>query len=225
MATTRELLSTVKNVSAGGITPQDFPFKDPQIIAWIDYHADFLRKRDIDDKGFVDASNIQDLGCYPLTKIDEADCTLVNWGTDIKYVDMPNNLQLKRSNSVTFFGFVNKITSIPFKDTNIMGLNDYIRFPSKNQLSASQIGTRIYVRGANALNLCYVNIQGVFESPTQVKVCPTEGSIPTCRDWDCQYPLGSHLIAEMCQRIWSIEMKLGLDMAQIEQKQGEIKPI
>ena len=236
MATLNQIVATIKNVYSGGITKVDFPFRDAQLAFIVDYHSDILRKIDIDTKGYIDTTNIQDLGCMKLTKIDSADCSLVNFGTDIKYVDIPNVLQLKKTNGIEFFGSVDKQYIIPFKDPSIVGYDRYIRFPKKIGLSASQIGSRIYVRGANAVNLCYVNIRGVFETPSQVYSCPSENTNPTCYDWDCQYPLGQHLLSGfllpngqyiqgLFERILNGELKLGISAAEIAKTDNQVNPV
>lgn len=235
MATLNQIVATIKNIYSGGITKVDFPFRDAQLAFMVDYHAALLRKLDIDTKGYIDMSNIQDLGCQLLTKIDAADCTLVNYGTDIKYVDIPPTLQLKKINAIEFFGSVDKTQTIPFKDPSIVGYDKYILFKNKMALSASQIGTRIYVRGANAVDLCYVNIRGVFETPSQVVSCDSAGT-QTCYDWDCPYPIGQHLltgfilpngqyIQGLFERILNGEMKLGIAREEFLQDDKQSNPV
>lgn len=236
MATLNQIVDTIKNIYSGGITKVDFPFRDAQIAFMVDYHSALLRKLDIDSKGFIDSSNIQDLGCQKLTKIDAADCTLVNFGTDIKYVDIPNTLQLKKANAIEYFGSIDKTTIIPIKDPDIIPYDRYIRFPKNIGISASQIGNRIYVRGANAVDLCYVNIRGAFQTPSQVMSCNSFDTEPTCYDWDCQYPIGEHLLSDwvlpngqpilgLFSRILNNEMKLGLTEAQMQQADKQVNPV
>jgi hypothetical protein len=152
------------------------------------------------------------------------------------YVNVPPTLQLRKSNAISFFGMVDKTTIIPFKDANIVAYNKYIRFPKYLGISASLIGNRIYVRGANATGLCWVNIRGIFQTPSQVYSCPSENDIPTCFDWDCQYPIGQHLlesfldargqpVAGLFERILSFDMKLGLSAAQFAKTDTEVNPI
>ena len=174
MLTLNKIVATVKNMSSGGITPVDFPFRDAQIAHIVDSVADSLRITDINYKGFIDDSNVQDLGCVPLHQVDAADCDNVILGQDVKVAYIPSTLQLERVSAIKFFGFLDKVRVIPMYDTDIVPLNPYIMFPGKTGVSASQIGNKIYVRGANALNLCYVNIRGAFQMPSTVEHYPTQ---------------------------------------------------
>jgi hypothetical protein len=234
MATLNEIVYSLKNMSSGGKTPVDFPFSDAQIAHFVDNNASSLRIDDINAKGFIDNSNIQDLGCQLLTKVDSADCTLVNFGVDVKYLDIPATLQLKKNNAIEFFGMVDKTTIIPFYDVDIVPYNRYIRFPKKLGISASLIGSRIYVRGANALNLCYVNVRGAFQLPSQVESCTSEGATHTCYDWNCQYPIGQHLLethyinGQAIEGLYSRVLKelgFGMQNSEMQLTKTEIKPV
>lgn len=232
--TLNQIVYTIKNLASGGKTPNDFPFSDAQIAFMVDNHASSLRIDDINAKGFIDNSNIQDLGCQLLTKVDAADCNAVNFGVDVKYLDIPAPLQLKKSNAIEFFGMVDKTTIIPFYDVDIVPYNRYIRFPKKLGINASLIGSRIYVRGVNALDLCWVNVRGAFQLPSTVESCPSVGATPTCYDWDCPYPIGQHLlethyingvpVAGLFERVLK-EMGYGMQNAEVQAQKTNIVPV
>lgn len=208
--TQREILYDIMNTPNGGLTPNEFGYDESQVIKWIDTHAAFLRSRDINQKGFIDDSLVQDLGCQTLTKVDAADCD-IKWGTDIKKLDIPATLQLasKKIGALVFVGFIDKVTPIQLKPQEQMYLNQHSQYKSNLGLVCFQIGNTLYFHGANAVNLCYVNVRGVFETPTIVRTCASPTADEECFDLDCQYPICEILIPELKERIWNLEMRVG----------------
>jgi hypothetical protein len=223
MATLKELVFNLFNTPNGGKTPNDFGISLAQGAFWVNYHAAALVKKDIEDKGFIDDSNVQDLGVLTLSKVDQADSNVILWATDVKKVVIPQLLQIANTsvNSIKFFGFIDKVTNIPLCNSEVIGLQQYRQFPKKPDIWSYNIGNTIYVLGKDALDLCFVNVRGVFEFPTMIKNCTFDTATEDCFNWDCPYPIGQHLLSGhydvrgnyvqgLFERIWNIEMKLSL---------------
>lgn len=226
-STLNQIVYNIKNVHSGGLSSSDFPFSDENIAYWVQYYGNMLRKAEIEKQGYIDDSNIQDLGCVPLTKVDVADCD-VKYGYDVKKVALPSTLRIViPTPSITFFGMIDKQTSIPFRDADAIQLNKYVQFPKAIKLSAWQDGNTIYVLGANAVNLCYVNVRGVFENPAQIATFKI-GESEMCYDWDSTYPINDNLLPQLYSLIRENELNVAQKQIQIirHEKGGEeLKPI
>lgn len=235
MSTLNQLIYNVRNINAGGRGNRALTVSDRQIAFWIKTARAVIytqKGRQEGNKG-IDLEWEQDLGCVTLKTVDQADCAKFEWGDRVKYADIPASI------FVTFFGLIDKRTTINAPEQNFGVLNDFLPYKKTNFYEAQKIGTRYYIypaivegkgntlRNAKArealLKLCTVNIRGIWEDPTLVEMCGADGIEKTCFDWDSTcYPFPSDLEGALYDYI---EQHYIMPMAQFPQdlKNDEIK--
>jgi len=198
MPTFNEVVYNVRNLYSKGLSNRNYKFSDRQILYWAKYVRNDLLYKDIKKDSIINPQYEQDFGCIKLEKIDQANCSNVKWGENIMVATLPKILDLPNNAGLTYFGLIDKVTSIPINLTDAI-LDDYSPYKRANKISAQIIGNQVYV--ANALDLCWVNARGVADDPTTIQSCGTDNEVK-CIDWDKDcYPIPSHL-----ERIWFDEI-------------------
>jgi hypothetical protein len=202
MVTGNEILSNIKNMKSGGRATSDFSYSDDNIMHWVSAYGNMLRKKDIETTGEIDDSNVQDLGVQTLVTVDAADSAVIKFGYDIKKLVIPATLQLDKMDSITYLGTIDKgvqsiPTIIPLVKGDAIALRNYTKFPNKIKVKSYLIGNTLYFVGANAINLCYVNVRGIFEDPLEIKYCGVPDGIPVCTDLSCPYPIPEYLLPQL----------------------------
>lgn len=159
---------------------------------WIKTVRNFLIGKDIEKGKSVLATLEQDLGCWPLETVDQADCEECGfkWGDNVKKATIPRILELNEGMGLTFLGLIDKKTRIYVPSSNYGSLDDYLPFKPTNWRYGMMIGfDAIYVYGPGATRLKTVNIRGVFEDPTLTSYYNAMG-VQTCYNKKTmQYPM------------------------------------
>ena len=207
MSTLRQQVYNVRNSNSAGRSHRALTASDRQIAFWIKCARNFLMYADASKKDEVSVGWEQDLGCVTLAKVDQADCPNKEWGEIVQKVSIPRVLDLQDNGGITFFGLIDKRTRIYLPNTNWGSLDDHMPYKKKKWYEAAMIGNAIYLYPSltgEALHdsmaistlkkLCVVNIRGIFEDPTEVTTCASEGVEAVCFDWDNDcYPIPPHI--------------------------------
>lgn len=210
MATLNEMTFNIRNTPQGGRSHRAKGFSDRHIWFMIRacraaiLHEEYLRTREVLPQWE------QDLGCVTLTTVDQADCPSKEWGEVVKMAVIPRLLDLNDGNkvvsenpSLTFFGLIDKRTTIYLPSGNYGVLDDHVPFKPVHERKAMMIGQKIYVHGKDITKLCVVNIRGVWYDPTLTTSCAGEGMEVRCFDTnkDC-YPFPPHLEQMLYDMVW-----------------------
>ena len=192
--TLAQIVSNIRNTPDGGRAQRARRYSDKQIKLWVRETKNTLIYRDVKQNGEPSPQWVMDLGCVPLTTVDQADCPNAEWGEDVKKLVLPKVIDLPNNAGVYFFGLIDKKTRIYLPDGNYGDLDDYVPFQANNKRQAQQIGNNIYLYGKDITKLCWVNLQLIPDDPTEVTLCASENVEPRCYDpnVDC-YPIPSHL--------------------------------
>lgn len=227
MATLNQLIYNVRNVPDGGISNRAKAISDRQIAFWIKYWRSSIINEELEQNPIIDVTWEQDLGCLDLVAVDKADCSKYKWGEDVKKVVIPQLVKISTNKkygiipSLTFVGLIDKATRIPIDLYGYGELDAFVMHSPKKGLSAKLIGNTIYVDGINKnynvvdeTEICTINVRGIFDDPTCIDCCGSDGTI-TCFDWDKDcYPIPPHLEAKLFSRIWQQELGLVMNGAQ-----------
>lgn len=227
MSTLRQLIYNVRNVPDAGIANRAKSISDRQIAYWIKYWRSTIMNEDLEQNPVIDTTWEQDLGCLDLIKVDKADCSKYKWGVDVKKVVIPPLLKISVNRkygvvpSLTFVGLIDKVTRIPIDVFGYGTLDEFVMHSPKKGIQASLIGSTIYIHGFNKNydvvdedELCAINVRGIFDDPTCIDCCGSDGII-SCFDWDKDcYPLPGHLEARLFARIWQQELGLVMQAQQ-----------
>lgn len=166
-------------------------------ITWelVKFHVLNLRaqllKQD-SNKGYTaDPYVIQDLGCVELVRADAAECCQVDVGCNVlrTKLQIPSTIELHHKQLFTRIGPIKKdeepFDYISYEKVPFLKHSKY----TKKRVIAYQTSTSGYmyfvVPDFKLKTMKYVNIQGVFEDPTQVSeftTCPAVES--ACKDCD-----------------------------------------
>jgi len=148
----------------------------------------------------IDDNIIQDLGCVELELIEDRFCEgCEDISTDCVILRskklIPNGIELNHEKMVTRISGVLGITSIPIifidYDQAVYWGNGRYNTKSLGAFIKNNYLYVVYNKGAKNLLLEYVNLQGVFEDPTDVAKFSTCGGTP-CFNWDTtKYPINA----------------------------------
>lgn len=207
--TLNEHISNVQNCPDKGIANRARSITKRQLASWIVATYDFLMTKDVEKYNSVPSNLEQDLGCWPLETVDEADCPKCwQWGDDVKKAVFPAMLECKNGAGLSFFGLIDKRTRITVPTSNYGSLNDYKRFSPKVDWDAYMIGNNtIYIKWLGALGraptLKTVNIRGLLQDPREMVVYDAQGN-KRCYDADFDpFPISSDLVNTLYQIVWS----------------------
>jgi hypothetical protein len=177
-------------------------YSERQVQYWIRITRNFLMTKDVEKGTNIPASFEQDLGCWPLESVDQADCPSWCWGEQVKVARIPDIINIEGNRGLTFFGLIDKRTRIYVPESNLAILDDYQRFPSKVVRTGYMVGTNtIYIKG-DVDKLKTVNVRGIFNDPTLTSYYNELGE-KTCFDKNCtQYPISADLEKVLYQIIF-----------------------
>lgn len=208
MSTLKELISLVRNPPDRGLANRATELTERTIIAWINEVRGFLVSKEIEKNNSFPAALEQDLNCWPLETVDQADCLPGGWewGDNVKKAVFPEVLELKNNMGISFFGLIDKRTRIQVSSSNFGSLDDYKRFPATRNWNAYMIGNNtIYIKWLGktiAPTLKTVNIRGAFKNPTLVDYYSEQG-VKYCYDYDTTpYPIPGDLTGVLIEMIW-----------------------
>jgi len=146
----------------------------------------------------IDPAFIQDLGCVELERTDTAECCEITSDCLIlKTVQkIPNTIERHNSTTITRIGPVDKMSVsfslVPYGQAIFAGNGRF----NKNEVFAFLRNGHIYIKTNNkslSTFMKYVNIQGVFENPTEAANFLTCDNAP-CYDDNSAYPINKWLV-------------------------------
>lgn len=190
-----QLIYNIRNTPDKGKATRVKGYSDRQIGFWVNQAYGFLLTKYVEKFNSVPANILQDLGCWPLETVDQANCpSCWEWGDDVKVAKFPAILECKHNMGLSFFGYIDKRTRIYVPDSNYGSLDDFQRFPNKKDILSYMVGNdTVYIKGVGVEKLKTVNIQGLFKDPTEVKSFDECGNV-RCFDKDVDpYPIPSDL--------------------------------
>lgn len=205
MPTANQVIYNVRNLYEKGVSNRNYNFSDRQILYWAKYVRNDLLYKDLENDDSINPQYEQDFGCIKLEKIDQADCDNVKWGENVMVAKLPKILDLPNNRGLTFFGLVDKVTTIPINTTDAI-LDEHAPYKRKNKITAQIIGNKVYI--ANALDLCWISARGIADDPTTIQTCGKD-EVAKCFDMDKDcYPIPSHLEKAMYDEIFKHTMPI-----------------
>ena len=208
MPSLNQLISNVQNPPDKGAANRARSFTKRQIASWIHETRGFLVSKSIEKGDSFPVAYQQDLGCWELETVDQADCMCpFVWGDNVKKLVIPEILELDNNAGIMLF-LIDKRTRI-YLPSQVYGiLDDHVRFKGKgpNNYQAQMIGNQtIYIKypvSGNTPKLKVVNPRGVFKDPTLVTFYNQQGEA-FCYDYDkTPYPIPGDMEGVMLDLIW-----------------------
>lgn len=199
MITYNQLIYDIWEIMSGGRIADDSKFDPRQISFWLNNQRALLVRNDLNKGRNIDPDLIQDLGCVEMEVVDRAECCDI--GIDCAIIRtklrIPNPLVLNHLPLFTRIGRIDKVSEsynvIPYAQIPFVGNG---RFNKKMKFAFYRDG-RIYIKlTSNNLftkAIKHINIQGVFEDPSDIGRFTTCSGIP-CFSEDDKYPISAWMV-------------------------------
>lgn len=205
MATFNEISYNILNIARGGISSDDDRLNIRQIKFWVEYYRARLLMEFTDAGKNIDPHLVQDLGCLKLTEVDRAECPSITWESKIKKATIPKVISLPQDRGILFVGYIDKQKPIAFVSADTMYWNQH-RFITNEEVRAFLINDQLYIDSPTDEDLCFINVRGVFENPSDVETEDTDGN-KVCFDDDTDvYPMPKKLVQMVTERILRVEL-------------------
>lgn len=196
----------------GGTISDDEPLSLRQVAYWVMNTRALLIRQDVGAKKRSISDNItQSLGCVPVEYVDAAQCCGLNIGCKIlRTVDkIPKPIELDYRDLITRVGPVD-ITKHPYGliTYNRAQFEGHNRYTKNKPYAFYQNG---YVFVVNVPYVKYINVQGVFEDPTEVArftTCTGE----QCYNDDMDFPISKWMVEVMGKMIVDTDIKVMLSV-------------
>jgi hypothetical protein len=207
--TLKEIVFDIRNAARAGGIVDDERISERQVAFWVNHYRALLIRRDL-DKGKTISDNIsQDLGCLSLIVADKAECCDLTSDCEIlrTEVTLPTPIELSRMDAITYVGNIDRTKGYELTSPVMSHWDKYSRYTSK-VAKAYYLNGYIYI--TNETFLKWINVQGIFQDPTEA------GRFNTCDGEPCytassDYPVSSYMVPTIKQMIFQQELKLSLN--------------
>lgn len=209
MATLNQISMDLINIVRGGLSSDDELISQRQIKFWIHNTRAQLITQEINKHRSISDNIIQDLGCINVSATDASLCCNVPVGCTITRTDVPipNTIATSVRDLLTRVGPVDisapSYTLVPYQRAAWIGRGRW----TKKYHFAFLHKNYVYIVGPKSDFFKKVNIQGVFENPTDVKAFNTCTNMP-CYSDDSEYPISVNHIETMKQIILKNNFKI-----------------
>lgn len=205
MATLNELTYNLLNISKGGRVSDDEPISLKQVAFWVGYYRAWLLRQDYEKKRTINPDAVQSLGCVPVQLVDKAECCEIETKCYIlRTIDkIPKPIEFYMRNGLEFVGTIDRAKSFQLMSPYRSNWKKYHKYTADIE-SAYQLNGYIYVTSNTVLE--YINIQGIFEDPTEAQRYNTCENGQPCFSYDDEYPLATHFIPSLVDLITKREL-------------------
>ena len=209
MLTLSQISFDLLNIMRGGVSSDDDLMSLRQIEYWIHNTRALLIQREFDKRRSISSNIVQDLGCIDVSKVDASVCCGVTVGCSVVRTDVkiPNPIETAQKDLITRVGSVSltdrPYTFIPYQRAPYAGNGKY----NGTELFAFLHDNYVYVMGKDSEKFKKINIQGVFEDPTEIKTFKTcSGAL--CYTNESEYPISAKHIEVLKEMILKTNFKL-----------------
>lgn len=203
MTTFNELKYDILNIKSGGVSSDDDLLSLRQIGFWVINTRALLIRQDLEKKRSISENIVQSLGCVPVAWVDSSECCGLSTNCKIlRTIDkIPQPVEIGMRDLITRVGPVDiskpGYSLIPYNRSPFVSTR-------YNIPDAFYHDGYVYV--LNAPFVEYINIQGVFEDPTEVAAFKNCDGSP-CYSDDDSFPISAHMIEAMKQMIIQVNIK------------------
>jgi hypothetical protein len=211
MATLQQIIYTVANMRKNWLRTDDDSMTDRQYAFIIDYYRAKLLKQQADSGKTVSSYLIQNLGKVTLVKADKNECCEVNDCILRVENPVPKTIDTNGNNLITYVGLLNGSKSFQKTTYNRVIHDANARYTSKQPKWYEQ-GKYIYIVNPPSNLLKYINIQGVFENPTEAYqfrtcVCLENDEVGCFNGFDYEYPMSITMLDAIYKMMADAEFK------------------
>ena len=213
-----EIRSSIINTAKGGGIPSDDTRLSSRLVNfWIRYHrAAIIVEATAFGKNYL-PELIQDLGCLELTDIDKSEggtsSLNVEWGCNIKKVEIPSLVDLPNDRALAFVGLIDKQTPFEVITAEQSSLIPFMMI-TNNSYRQYRIGTTLYIISPINKRLRYINVRGIFGKPEDVTSTDLQGTATCFNENTDDYPIPDRLVAKLIENIMKKELMLSITVSE-----------
>lgn len=191
MIITQKLLADdVLAIASSGSNPNEFKIPEEQIYWWIDELRAVLISQSLAKKDDVNDTWLQTISCMELEQVDEADCCLVDTGCYILKTKLPLPQTIDTWKPNWIVSVTTAAGELISKSTQFS--NKYQQYSKYTGNKRSYFLKNNYIYIVNDQNLQYINVIGLFQSPSEL------ANYITCEEESCftpnsQYPISANM--------------------------------
>jgi len=212
MATLNEITYDVLNTLRGGQVSDDELISLRQIQYWVHTIRAKLIREDIDKRRSMSDNVRQNLGCVPVEYVDLSLCCGITTGCKgLRTVVIPKTVESRHKDMITRVGPVQlgakPYTLIPYERAAWVRYNTSSSVTPKAFLFDQRI--HLIMPPDNEVIVKYINVQGVFEDPTDVKQFSTCEGQP-CYSDDDEYPISAWMLPALKQLVLELHARVAM---------------
>jgi hypothetical protein len=203
--TLNEIAHNILNLVRGGQSHHDESISLRQIKFNVQYYRAMLVRRDFARNGMTTRHLEQDLGCIELKKVDATKCCKLPLSCHVmkSIQKIPRTIRYNFTDALTYVGAIDGITDIPIVNPHMVKYLIWDKY-TKDNTKAYMIEDYLYL--ANAHEIGFVNVRGVFEDPEEVADFECDDN--KCYDDNSIYPIPADMMQAITQGIIQGELSL-----------------
>jgi hypothetical protein len=201
-----ELTYNILNTVRGRYNNDDVITRE-QVEFLIHSTRSMLIRQELNKGATTDSYIVQDLGCVEIEKIDASESTNIEVGCSLYRTkqQIPSTVETRYNQLFTRVGPINKIAQ-PYSKLSYdtVGYIEFSKFKTKDiKWFTKDNDGYIYISFPNNILpfLKYINVQGVFENPTEASKFFECDTNKTCYDYNMAYPIKYWMVDTITQII------------------------
>lgn len=211
MITLKKLVVDMQNLVRGGKVSASENISRRQIAHWIHATRAQLIFQDISKRRTISDNITQDIGCVETHSVDASACCGIVVGCSITRTDVkiPNVIETARKDLLTHVGSADLtapgFTIIPYQRAAFVGNGQFTKLGHY----AFMHDNYVYVMGPKSALFKRINIQGVFEDPTEIATFNNCAGEP-CYSDDDEYPISAKMVETLKQMILQTNFRVAV---------------
>jgi len=186
MITAAHLIYDIQTIASSGSLPNEFNITEEQILYWVEQTRSNLIAQGLAKGDDINDSFIQYINCLELEQIDDSECCYAPSGCYVlrSIKQLPATIDTWEDNMIVSVSTMDG-TSIP-KSNPLK--SKYQKYNKRTSRARSWFIKNDYLYIVNDILLQYVNVAGIFESPSDLSnFVSCDGD--SCWTRDSKYPI------------------------------------
>lgn len=212
METLAKLRYEILEIASGGKITDDLAIDDRLVDSWIHGQRALWFRNELNKNRSKSANIIQDLGCVAVSPVDRAECCSIDTGCTFLRTDLkiPVPIELHFTDTITRVAPVDKLARafsfVEYEQAIYSGNGRFNRSHTFAFLKNNYIYLKMQPSSVLSSALKYINIQGIFEDPTDVARFTTCTGA-ACYDETSQYPINAWIWQYIKDQIVKSDLK------------------
>lgn len=203
-----EIVYQILNELKSGAVSDDNVYSDRFILSLVNAYRAKLIRQDKSAGKLITGYYVQNLGEVELIKADKNECTIVSDCILRSKNPLPKAVDTSGTEMITYVGVLDWNLKFDRVSANTAHYSQFAKYVGKEPKYIT-LGDYLYVVNPPTNVLKYINVQGVFENPSEANSFRTCGNKIDCyTNLDYEYPL-SLTISDAIRKLVIDEIKSG----------------